>query len=467
MSTSAQLIQDPLAGIAEERRLQYFRTFLKDFDKGVSTKVERFALFREWLAQLSDDVITRSYQEHYNPTYLNLLSVFGAELPHEDIHFLAIKSIKTKLWNECEYYLHLSQLLELVKNGKRSATDESLIRLKGWDTGLIRSLLTRGRGLLICSFRFGAIRYVPSEIALLGFSILEAVNKPTHQTMQSAFNSLGLSSNGEPLVSVEESPPQPENIRLLKTVNAEDARCTVELVNTLKRGEIIGLCIEGNTGSDGPWGDTSKSTINFLGHSISAKNGAARLAAALGTPILPVMALKDGDDGGQLVFCEPIIPPTGLKRSANEEFVQGTMQLLYTLLESYVRQYPEQWEGWSAMHRWRLHEAEAAASDQTSRNTSPQEVAALLRAGRRFRVNPRRVAQLRTKAGLTWVDLKTLKGFQNPKWAGGENVLAVLSEPQGLGLNWINSGSHDPDWQEKVCSLLAHLQESGLVLPAD
>jgi len=62
-----------------------------------------------------------------------------------------------------------------------------------------------------------------------------------------------------------------------------------------------------------------------------------------------------------------------------------------------------------------------------------------------------------------WVDLKTLKGFQNPKWAGGENILATLSESQGLDLTWIKKSSRDPQWEEKICLLLAHLQESGLV----
>jgi Bacterial lipid A biosynthesis acyltransferase len=463
MSTAA-LAQDDFAEVAEDRRLHYFRTWLKDFDKDVSTKVDRFAHFRAWLDQLSDVEITRSYQRHYNPTYLNLLSVFGEELSNDTVHSLAIKCIKSKLWSECEYYFHLSKLLELVKsrqNGKTFETDESLLRLKGWDTSLIGSLLQRGKGLVICSFRFGAIRYIPIEIALLGFSTLEAVNGPTHEVMQSAFDSLGPSENIPR--STEESSPQPENIRLLKAVNAEDSRCTVQLVDALKRGEIIGLCIEGNTGSDGPWGDTSKSTIDFLGHSISAKNGAARLAAALGAPILPVVALRDDDGSGQLLFSDPIIRPSGLKRSANEEFVQATMQSLYTLLEHYVRRYPEQWEGWSALHRWRLHEAEAAATNQVLTNTSPQEIAALLREGRKFRLNQRRVAQLPTKDGLMWVDLKTLKGFQNPKWAGRENILATLSEPQGLDLNWINKGSADPGWEEKICLLLAYLQQSGLI----
>ena len=164
-------------------------------------------------------------------------------------------------------------------------------------------------------------------------------------------------------------------------MNAEDDRCTVQLVDALKRREIVGICVEGNTGSDGPWGDTSKSKINFLGHTILAKNGAARLAAALRAPILPVVALKDADASGRLFFSEPIIPPAGLKRSENEEFVKTTMQSLYTLLESYVRRYPQQWEGWSALHRWRERD-DVEANDRVSSNAGPDEISQLLRDGK-------------------------------------------------------------------------------------
>lgn len=447
MSTSAESIRDSLAGVAEDRRLQYFRNLLHDFAEEVSTKREKLAQFRVWLDQWSDQTIKRLYQQHYNPTYLNLLSVFAEELAIDAVQSLAIKCIKEKLWNECEYYFHLSQLIELIKSGQNT-TKEQTLRLKGWDTDLIRSLLARGRGLIICSFRFGAVRFIPSEIAMLGFPILEAVNKPTHETMQSAFESLGDCGVG--------------SIRLLETVNAEDERCTVQLVDRLKRRGIIGLCLEGNTGTDGPWGDTSKSRLTFLGHTIRAKNGAARLAAALRAPILPVMALKDGDASGRLFFHEPIIPPAGLKRSENEEFVRTSMQSLYDLLESYVRRYPQQWEGWSALHRWREPD-DVAVNDGLSDNSDPQRISELLHDGKRFRMNPHRVAQLPTKDGVMWVDLTTLKGFQNPKWAGNENILATLSRPQGLDLTWIDSPGRDPQWKERMCLLLAHLQGSGLV----
>lgn len=462
MSARVEPVRDPLTAVAEDRRLHYFRSLLKDFEKDVSTKFDLFDQFRQWLDELTGDVVLRSHQKHYNPTYMNLLSVFGDDLTNEEVQSLAIKCIKAKHWNEGEYFFYLSKLLGVIKSGKgreQTGIDQSLLRLKGWDPELISSLLSRGRGLIICSFRFGAIRYLPIEIALRGFVICEVVNQVTHEVMQSAFDSLG-PGDGTPLVPSEPI-PQAENIRLLKSVNAENPGCTVQLVDALKRREILGFCIEGNTGSDGPWGDTSKSTIDFLGHRIAAKNGAARLAAALRTPILPVVALRDGDAGGQLVFSEPIIPPLGLNRSEIEKFVHASMQSLYTLLETYVRRYPEQWEGWSALHRWRLHDHDAGSG--VSVNADPQTIARLLRDGKKFEMNRRRVAQLPTKDGVMWVDLKTLKGFQNPKWAGQENVLATLSEPCGLDLAWITRSKRDRDWEEKICLLLAYLQQSDLV----
>src|SRR5215216_4005708 len=187
MSTSAGPIRDPFAAVADDQRLLYFRTALKDFEKDVSTKAEIFAQFREWLDQLTDEVILSSHQRHYNPTYLNLLSVFGEELTNEEVQSLTIRCIKAKLLSECEYYLYLGQLFELIKSGPRkphSATDQNLLRLKGWDPGLIRSLLSRGRGLIICSFRLGAIRFVPVDLALQGFPTSQMLNRLFYEGLQ-------------------------------------------------------------------------------------------------------------------------------------------------------------------------------------------------------------------------------------------------------------------------------------------
>jgi hypothetical protein len=463
MDMSPELIGQPFAAVAEDRRLYYFRALIKDPERDVSTKVAPFVQFREWLDQLTDDVIIRSLPRHYNPAYMNLLSVFGEELTNEEVHSLAIKCIKTKLWNEIEQSFYFSQLLEMAKSGgsePQFATDQSLLRIKGWDLELIGSLLSRGRGLIICSFRLGAIRDVPTDLALLGFPISQIVNQPIYEALQLAFNLLGPCPWETPPVPGE-STPKAENIRLLKNLCVEDPRCTVEFVNALKRNEMVMFCIEGNSGSDGPWGETSKSTIDFLGLRIAVKNGAARLAAALRTPILPVIVPREGTANGRILFGEPLIPPAGLKHSESERFAQTTMQSLYALMESYVHLYLEQWEGWSALHRWRLCD-DLDASRRELSNADAQTIASLLHDGKRFSVNRRRVAQLPTKDGVMWVNLKTLKGFQNPKWAG-EDLLATLSSPLGLDLAWINRKQSDPDWEAKIYLLLAYLQRSELI----
>jgi hypothetical protein len=395
---------------------------------------------------------------------LNLLSVFREELTNEEVHSLTIRCIKAKLLSECEYYLHLSRVFELARSGASkpaSATDQNLLRLKGWDLDLIRSLLSRGRGLIICSFRIGAIRFVPMDLALQGFPTSQMLNQIFYEGLQPVFDSLGPAPWQKPPIPGQ-STLQAEYIRLLKILYVEDPHCTVGFVDALKRNEIVMFCFEGNSGVDGPWGNTSKSTIEFMGHTLAVKNGTARLSAALKTPILPVIVRRDGDASGQIVFGEPIIPPSGLKHSEIEKFAQTTMQSLYALMESAVRPEPEQWEGWSALHRWRVCD-DVDASRRELSNADAQTVARLLRDGKRFGVNRRRVAQLPTKDGVMWVDLKTLKGFQNPKWAGQENVLATLSSSPGLDLAWINRSNSDPGWEEKICLLLAYLQQSDLI----
>ncbi len=462
MSTSRAQIQDPF--VADDQRLLYFRTALKDFEMDVSAKTELFAEFREWLDQLTDEVILSCHQRLYNPSYLNLLSVFREELTNEEVHSLTIRCIKAKLLSECEYYLHLSRVFELARSGSskpESATDQNLLRLKGWDLDLIRSLLSRGRGLIICSFRIGAIRFVPMDLALQGFPTSQMLNRLFYEGLQPVFDSLGPAPWQKTPIPGK-STPQAEYIRLLKILYVEDPHCTVGFVDALKRNEIVMFCFEGNSGVDGPWGNTSKSTIDFMGHTIAVKNGTARLSAALRTPILPVIVRRDGAASGQIVFGEPIIPPAGLKHSEIEKFAQTTMQSLYSLMESAVRPEPEQWEGWSALHRWRVC-ADVDASRRELSNADAQTIARLLRDGKRFSVNPRHVAQLPTKDGVMWVDLKTLKGFQNPKWAGQENVLATLSSSPGLDLAWINRSNSDPGWEEKICLLLAYLQQSDLI----
>jgi hypothetical protein len=462
MVSSAQTFEPHLEDISEDLKLTYFRKWLRDFTGDASAKDERIAQFQEWLGGLTDRDIVKLHYRHYHPTYLNLLSVFKDRMTPEEIHTLAVKSIKSKEWSELEFFYHFSKLPDARKVAGSETTGQCLLKLKGWKTDLINSLLARGKGLMLCSFRMGLVRFLPVEVALLGYRLCGAMNAPTAKHMQLALDSfkaeLGVGER-----TVIQGVIAPENIHLLTPVNVEEKTGTVQLVDALKRGEVVGLCVEGNTGMDGPWGQTSKSVVKFLGHTLSVKNGAARLAAAMGTPLLPVVALRDEDDFGSLVFGDPIIPDRDARRLKSEKFAQETMQTLYDFLESFVLRHPEQWEAWSALHRWRLRDEENASTVSSSDlNAEALAVVELLRGGSSFKINDGRVAQLPVEEGVMWVDLKTLKGYRNPSWA--ENILQVLSGQQGLNLLWVDKPGADPAWKEKVYKLLAYLKKSEIVI---
>lgn len=456
MTIAAERDRDVLDELGEDKKLHFFRMWMKDFERPASEKVERIRQYREWLDALTGEEVAKSYQRHYSPTYLNLLSAFVDELSPAEIHRLAVKCIKSKVWAESEFHYHLSWLLEEAKSGAPRADAARPFRLEGLDVGVVRDLLARGRGLIICTFRFGAVRFLSTEMALSGLPVNEAVNQHTFEIMESALATL----------AEDESPTGADaagSIRLLRSVNAEDPLCTTRLVDALKREEIVGFCVEGNTGTDGPWGETSKEVVRFFNHNISAKSGAARIAAALGTPIMPVVVLREGEASGRIVFHEPFFPERGAKRTQREQFVGETMQSLYGLLEAYARRYPEQWEGWSALHRWRVPEASGGPESGDVERDDSGDASGLLLRGKSFHVNRRRVALLQAKKGLVWVDLKTLKGYQNPPWAEGVDLLQALSEPRGIDGGWLKDCGADPERVEAIVQLLGKFGRAGLI----
>lgn len=458
MTTAAEQSGDALADLSEDQKLHFFRMWMKDFERPAAEKVEGIRQYRQWLDALTDEEFAKSYPRHYSPTHLNLLSAFVDELSPAEIHRLAVRCIKSKVWAESEFHYQLSWLLEEAKTGRPRADATPPFRLEGLDVGLIRDLRARGRGLIMCTFRFGAVRFLSTELALNGLRVNEAVNRHTFEIMESALATLG----GAGPVGGDAA----GDLRLLRSVNAEDPLCTTHLVDALKRGEIVGFCVEGNTGADGPWGETSKEAVRFFNHDVSAKSGAARLAAALGTPVLPVVALREGEGHGRLVFHEPILPERGMKPAHRARFVGETMQTLYGLLESYARRYPEQWEGWSALHRWRLREPEGADEPGHLPGDDVGDASGLLRGGKSFHVNRRRVAPLQTRKGMVWVDLKTLKGYQNPPLAAGVDLLQALSEPGGVDARWLEGCGAAPEHREAVVQLLGRLGRAGLIFAA-
>jgi hypothetical protein len=230
------------------------------------------------------------------------------------------------------------------------------------------------------------------------------------------------------------------------------------MAKALKRREVVMIMIDGNSGLDGPWGEKSRRTVDFMGFKLTVKDGAARLAYLAGTPLLPLIAVRD-NDRGKAILGEPIIPAAKGDSSQEEEFVSAATQSLYSFIEHCALAYPEQWEACASLHRGRREGGAVVESeDPATLESSTLEMRVLLEQGRTFRINEQNgIIAMPEKDTEIWLDVKTLRSFKSPEWA--RDIFRALSSRTGLDLSWLKTnGAASEPWP-----LLARLKQRDLI----
>ena len=89
-------------------------------------------------------------------------------------------------------------------------------------------------------------------------------------------------------------------------------------------------------------------TVTFLDRDVHVRRGAAYLSYKTGAPIVPVVPSWTGGRA-HLTFHEPIQIKEG---ETLETFCQRSLNQLYGILESRVREEPADWEMWPEFYKW-------------------------------------------------------------------------------------------------------------------
>lgn len=106
-----------------------------------------------------------------------------------------------------------------------------------------------------------------------------------------------------------------------------------ETLRALKGGYAVGFFADQNAGREGVF-------VDFFGKSASAVRGPATLALKTGAPLLLSMDIRQPDDRHHVV----ITPEIDLEISSDlEQDVQTNTAHILKILETYIRQYPDQW----------------------------------------------------------------------------------------------------------------------------
>ena len=106
-----------------------------------------------------------------------------------------------------------------------------------------------------------------------------------------------------------------------------------ETLRALKDGYAIGFFADQNAGREGVF-------VDFFGKPASAVRGPATLALKTGAPLLLSMDIRQPDDRHHVV----ITPEIDLEIAGDlEQDVQTNTAHILKILETYIRQYPDQW----------------------------------------------------------------------------------------------------------------------------
>jgi Bacterial lipid A biosynthesis acyltransferase len=404
------------------------------------------------IESLSADETGTALENRYRPIYLNLFSLLRKEMSHQRIREIAATVTKSAVWNRHAALKHYISCDRHRPDG---------FYLDGWQRAIFRDLLSRGKGLIVSSYRFGLYSFLFLEIAKMGFRVVSPVLKSSIRAAECAVGELRA---GLDRADIRCSSRQGQLVQALLSVRLlpiEDQGTLIELAKSLRKGEVVLVLADGNNGVDGPWSERARVSVKFFGSDAFVKAGVAKLSSLLGTPILPVVALKTGSQQGVVHLAEPILPAQFSTSSARENFVHASTQHFYVLLESYVRAHPEQWEGVSGLHRW-WRASRPSPTQPHSKDPDVLRICEALQAGKRFRINETDGIVPLPGNNAIWIDTRDMTCFRAPGRA--EDLSNALTMPDGVDHVWIQGRSTEEEIRQTYLALLAQLEAHALIV---
>jgi len=228
------------------------------------------------------------------------------------------------------------QILAVHRPGRRWRPS---VAVKGLEH--VRQGLERGRGaiLWISDFVYRPL-IVPLALRQAGVSVVH-LSRPEHGFSVSPFGVRFLN----PIWVAAENRYLAERV----VIENNDASLALKrLRERLSGNEVVSITVA----------ETGKRTVDatFLHGRIRVASGPVHLAKTSGAPLLPVFCARD-DDGAYEVSIGPALDV----EDVTEPLYSAAIRMYAGMLEPYVRQYPDQWNGWIALGRLAESASHAAA----------------------------------------------------------------------------------------------------------
>jgi len=187
----------------------------------------------------------------------------------------------------------------------------------------LRQSLAMERGVIALTAHFGNFMILGSRLVADGIMVSLVVKRMNGRRVEQFFQELRTGMG-------------------IRTIYLDPAlECARECLKALKRNEVLILLSDQHYKRGGV-------VVDFFGHPVVNATGAAALALANDSPVLPMFMMRNGDGSNRLLIEERV--PVVRSGRKSEDIVTNT-QKFTKIIESRIAQYPDHW-AW--MHRrWR------------------------------------------------------------------------------------------------------------------
>ncbi|MBN1526733.1 MAG: mitochondrial fission ELM1 family protein [Candidatus Omnitrophica bacterium] len=232
--------------------------------------------------------------------YANLKSAFAAEKSPRELRRITKKVYQ----NMVQTFMEVLNLTKVNKAYRDRYVE--IINLES-----IRDAAKSGRGCILLTAHFGDWELLSLTSAIIGFPILVLVREQKMRRLNELLNALRESKGCKVVRKGME---------------------TRDILKALRGGGIVGILADQDAGKNGVF-------VDFFGRPTSTHSGAMEMASHTGCIILPNFIVRTGGPYHK-VYLEKYIE---VPKEAGEGEIRKAVQSYMSLLEAYVRKYPDQW----------------------------------------------------------------------------------------------------------------------------
>jgi len=240
-------------------------------------------------------------KRHRNITIENLTHAFGREKNSVEIRSIALKVVENLM--QIPFEMTLIPKLQRKDLG-------SLIKVEGLHH--LQTAYQKGRGVLCLGAHVGSWELLPAVLSLLGYPP-DSIARPLDFKPLDIFISKLRTWHGGGIIAKKSS---------MRTV-----------LKSLKQGKLVGILLDQYASRiDGVF-------VDYFGRPARTNKGLALLALKTKAPVVPIFLVRN--DSHYKMWCAPEVPLIRTGDKAKD--VEANTQRYTEIIESVVRQYPDQW----------------------------------------------------------------------------------------------------------------------------